>query len=90
MISVHLQSHGVPQGSRFYCIDHMFMISLIHAPKSTLKHIQLCKFMPRSTNSLATVTCNEGSLEMLAYVLFILVWMCKHSYIVGRFVEIHP
>lgn len=46
--------------------------------------------MPRSTNSLAAVTCNEGSLEMLAYVLFILVWMCKHSYIVGRFVEIHP
>lgn len=46
--------------------------------------------MPRSTNSLAAVTCNEGSLEMVAYVLFILVWMCKHSYIVGRFVEIHP
>lgn len=68
----------------------MFMISLKRAPKSTLKHIQLCTVMPRSTNSLATVTCNEESLEMLAYVLFILVWMCKHSYIFGCFVEIHP
>lgn len=46
------------------CSAHMLMISLLNAPTSTAKCIQLCMFMPRATNSLLTITRKGGCVRV--------------------------
>lgn len=46
------------------CSGHMLMISLLNAPTSMAKCIQLCMFMPRATNSLLTITRKGGSVRV--------------------------
>lgn len=58
-----LTQPGCPPGLRaagLNCSARMLMISLLNAPKSTAKCIQLCMFMPRATNSLLTITRKGG------------------------------